>query len=586
MQGVFVEPHEYISTLRRHWIWVMALALIGGLVAFGYNQILPTLYRSTSTVFVASQQGDTTSELVQGSTFTQGQVQSLAALASLPIVLDAVIADLDLDTSARSLADSVSADIRLNTVIIDVTVTNTSPDQAARISNAVTKELARAAESLSTPDDAATSAITMTTVSAASAPSDPFSPNTRLLLATGVLAGLALAVLLILGRELLDTRVRTIRDLEKVSDDPILGTTHRLKPKDAHSLVMRSDPYGAPAEEFRRVATNLEFADVDDPVRAVVVTSPLPGEGKSTVSINLALAMAERFQRVLLIDADLRKPSVAEYCQVDGLLGLTSVLLGGATLTEAIRPWAGGSIDVLPAGIIPANPSQLVGSETMASVLKALISEYDFVVIDTPPLLPVTDALTLSKLVDGAIVVARYKSTRRHQLEQSLGSLEGVSARVLGVILNGDKTKDSTSYYGYAPTIDPAADEADGTDFNNADTGQQVGSEVDPFGESSKPVMLMTPTSEASDPSNSSPEISHPAEETEASAASGPASDDSASERPGSEELIATVETRLLPTGPKKVRLTPIARASSTRSPPGGTSAKGTPSGRPSAGPS
>ena len=563
----------------------MALALIGGMVAFGYNQILPTLYRSTSTVFVASQQGDTTSELVQGSTFTQGQVQSLAALASLPIVLDAVIADLDLDTSARSLADSVSADIRLNTVIIDVTVTNTSPDQAARISNAVTKELARAAESLSTPDDAATSAITMTTVSAASAPSDPFSPNTRLILATGVLAGLALAVLLILGRELLDTRVRTTRDLEKVSDDPILGTTHRLKPKDATSLVMRSDPYGAPAEEFRRVATNLEFADVDDPVRAVVVTSPLPGEGKSTVSINLALAMAERFQRVLLIDADLRKPSVAEYCQVDGLLGLTSVLLGGATLTEAIRPWAGGSIDVLPAGIIPANPSQLVGSETMASVLKALISEYDFVVIDTPPLLPVTDALTLSKLVDGAIVVARYKSTRRHQLEQSLGSLEGVSARVLGVILNGDKTKDSTSYYGYAPTVDPAA-EADGTDFNNADTGQQAGSEVDPLGESSKPVMLTTPASEASDPSNSSPEISHPAEETEPSPASGPASDDSASQRRGSEELIATVETRLLPTGPKKVRLTPIARASSTRSHPGGTSVQGTSSGRPSAGPS
>ena len=144
-----MEPHEYVAILRRRWILLVLAGLVGAVVAFGYASSLPQLYRSTSSVFVAAQRGDTTTELVQGSTYTQAQVQSFAQLAQVPQVLNPVIAQLRLDTTARDLAGSVTADIRLNTVIIDISVSNSSPERAAAIADAIAASLALTAEQLS-----------------------------------------------------------------------------------------------------------------------------------------------------------------------------------------------------------------------------------------------------------------------------------------------------------------------------------------------------------------------------------------------------------------------------------------------------
>ncbi|MBC7723496.1 MAG: polysaccharide biosynthesis tyrosine autokinase [Burkholderiaceae bacterium] len=454
-----MEPHEYLTILRRRWILIVLAGLIGAVAAFGYASTLPQQYRSTTSVYVTAQRGDTSSELVQGSTYTQAQVQSFAQLAQMPQVLNPVIAKLRLDTTARDLAGSVAADIRLNTVIIDISVTNSSPERAAAIADAVGASLALTAEAISPSNADNLPAIKMTTVASAEVASSPVSPNTRLIVLSGLIAGVVLAILYALGRELLDTRVRGEKDLSRVTDLPILGSTARRRGKDSSAIVMRSTPYSPGAEEYRRVATNLEFADVDNSVRSIVVTSALPGEGKSSTSINLALAMAERFQRVLLVDADLRRPSLAEYCQIDGAVGLTSVLVGSVAVTDAIRPWAGGLIDVLPAGIVPANPSQLLGSDAMAELAEALIANYDFVIFDSPPLLPVTDSLLLAKLADGAIIVTRFKSTRRQQVADAVQSLENVNARVFGLLLNGVKPSGDAAYYGYqAEAGTPAAD--------------------------------------------------------------------------------------------------------------------------------
>lgn len=291
----------------------------------------------------------------------------------------------------------------------------------------------------------------MTTVASAQVSAAPFSPNTRFIVLSGLLAGLALAVAGALALETFDTRVRTQRDIERVGPQAFLGVIAKRKRSAGEQIVMLTDPHGAGAEDFRRIGTNLDFADIDNPIRSVVVTSSSPGEGKSSISVNLALAMAERFEKVLLIDADLRKPSIAEYCQIEGSVGLTSVLVGSATLEQAIAPWGKGTIDVLPSGLIPANPSQMLGTEAMADLFGRLIPMYDFIVVDSPPLLPVTDSLTIAKLTDGALVIARYKSTRRQQLAQALDSVEGVSARVIGTILNGVPRKDQDAYYVYVP---------------------------------------------------------------------------------------------------------------------------------------
>lgn len=457
-----MEPHEYVAILKKRWLLIVALMLVGAAAGLAYASALPKLYRATSTVFVASQRGDTTSELVQGSNFTQAQVQSFAQLATLPVVLDPVIDRLNLNTTAGKLAGSVTVDIRLNTVIIDVTVSDRSARTAAATANAVTSQLAEVTRSLY-----AKSAIGMERVASADVPSSTYSPNIPFNVVSGLLGGLVLAVIYSIARDLLDTRMRSRKDVERVTDAPFLGTIGRWGRTNVPSIVMISSPHSPEAEDIRRVATNIDFANVDNPVRSLVVTSGLPGEGKSSIAINLALAMSERHERVLLVDADLRKPSIAEYCGVEGSVGLTSVLVGSATLTEAISPWAGGVIDVLPSGLIPANPTQMLGSDAMAALFEFFYTQYDFIVIDSPPLLPVSDSLVLSKLTAGAVVIARHKSTRRAAFAETLHSLEGVSGWVLGVVLNGIKPQKAEPYYSYREEP-PATGEANGLLLSNS----------------------------------------------------------------------------------------------------------------------
>lgn len=212
-------------------------------------------------------------------------------------------------------------------------------------------------------------------------------------------------------------------------------------------LTMRDSPR---AEAFRTIRTNLQYVDVDNPPKAVVVTSSMPGEGKSTTACNLAIAIAQGGARVLLLEADLRRPRVAEYLQVDGSRGLTDVLVGRLPLPQSVIRWQRGLLDLLPAGTIPPNPSELLGSRHMASMVQELRKRYDMIIIDAPPLLPITDAAILSTIVDGAILVARHGVTRRDQLHSAAEALHQVNAPVLGTVLNFVPARKGRAYgYGY-----------------------------------------------------------------------------------------------------------------------------------------
>lgn len=447
-----MEPHDYLNAVRRRWPVVLGLAFLGALIALAYDATLPTLYKSTSSVFVSARSGATTSELVQGSNFTQANVQSYARLVTTPAVLEPVIEQLDLDISPQALARAISVDTPLNTVIIEITVSNSSPDDAAQIADAVTESLSGAVAELAPEGPDGEPAITMSTVSPAEVPNAPYAPNTRLILLTGVLAGLAAAVVYAVASEAFDTRIRSSADLARVTDAPLLGTVPQRRGRDSSGLVMRTDPHSPQAESYRRIRANLEFAEVELRARTLVVTSGMPEEGKSTTSINLALALAERAGRVLLIDGDLRRPSIARQCGIEGAVGLTSVLIGEVSVEDAVQRWA-GMLDVLPSGVVPPNPGQFLGSTAMADLVGELARSYDFIVIDSPPLLPATDALGLAHLTDGAIVVTRYKKTRREQFARTIDSLVAVRARVVGIVLDRVPLPRNASarYYSYDP---------------------------------------------------------------------------------------------------------------------------------------
>ena len=464
-----MEPIEYLRTVTRRWLLIVITGLLGAAAAWGYAATIPAEYQATNSVFVTSDRGETTSELLQTSTFTQNLVQSYAQLATTPTVLDPVISRLGLNISSQALATRVTAVTPLNTVFINITVTSRSAQQSVDLADAVSSSLATTVENLAPKGPDNLPSITVKTVSPAQLPGSPSAPNTQLIVITGLLLGLVLGVLYALAREVFDTRVSTEKDLNRVSATPLLGTVGRKKRTDPAGLVMRVMPHSALAEAYRRVRANLEFIDVDSPPRSTVVTSAVTRDGKSTTAINLALAMAERSSRVLLIDADLRRPSIAELCDLEGDVGLTTVLLGDVGPDDAIVRWSDG-LDVLPSGAVPPNPGQLLGSAAMKALMERLLSEYDFIVVDSPPLLPATDALGLSHLTDGAIVVARYKATTRQQLTTTLESLEAVNARILGIVLNQVRERRAEVYYGPLAPVTGAPKLTPGTTKRDAST--------------------------------------------------------------------------------------------------------------------
>ena len=251
-------------------------------------------------------------------------------------------------------------------------------------------------------------------------------------------------------RDSLDTSIKRVEDLQKITGAGTLGMIAFDHDAQKSPLVTAIDPTSQRSESFRTLRTNLQFVDIDHPPRTVVITSAVAGEGKSTTACNLAITLAQAGIRVALVESDLRRPKIAEYLGVEGSVGLTSVLIGRASLDDALQTWGRSGLAVLASGPIPPNPSELLGSGHMVALLRQLQQRFDVVIIDAPPLLPVTDAAVLSRICDGAVIVVRYGRTKREQLERTAKALSTVDARILGTVMNMAPTKGPDAYaYGY-----------------------------------------------------------------------------------------------------------------------------------------
>lgn len=454
-----MEPRHYAAAFRKFWGLILVLAIAGGAAGFYLASNTTPTYQATSKLFVSVDQANNVNELVQGDNFAQNAVQSYSQLATMPIVLDPVVQQLDLDMTSRQLARTLSANTPLNTVIIELRAVNEDPVQAAQISNAVARSLATTVDELAPENEEGLSTVSVRVVEPAEVPRFPFAPNSQLLIAGGVLAGLALAMVIALARQALDTKVRNDKDVEQVTDAAVLGAVARMRNRGDGRIVMLSRPRSPQAEAYRKIRANLQFVNAAVELRSLVVTSARAGEGKSTATANLALAMAERGDRVLLLDADLRRSTLAHVCGLEGSVGITTVLIGEATLDDVLQPWGDTGVTVLAAGAAPPNPLQLLDSPAMADLLEEVTERYDIVLIDAPPVLPVADAAVLSRLATAALVVVGSGKTTRHQLRRVLESLGSVGANIGGIMITRASRRDAggRSAYEYVPNRGPAS---------------------------------------------------------------------------------------------------------------------------------
>ncbi|MEW1954965.1 polysaccharide biosynthesis tyrosine autokinase [Terrabacter sp. NPDC080008] len=443
---------EFLGVLGARWR-IVALSLIAVLAATAVQTALtPAVYTSSSKIYLRATQppsaktGNQTAQYAVSASDLGTYVDVLTS----PSVLDPLRDRLGLPAGYPL---TISGEVSQTSNMMTITATGGDAQLVARTAGEAGPVLADVAKKFSPLLASNGQSVEADTIVPATVPSEPTSPNTRRNLLLGGLLGLALGIGLALLRHTLDTKVRTREDIAALSKRPILGDIPLVKSVKDGLLSLESDPHGRHAESIRRLRTNILFVDVTTGGHSFVITSSVPGEGKTTTTINLALAMADAGSRVLLIDGDLRNPSVAATMGLDGGFGLTTLLLGHAEPGDVIQRWRESTLFVLPAGPVPPNPSELLGSEPMEALFGKLSTDYDFILVDSPPVVPVVDAVLLNKLTHGLIMVVGAERTKKRDLASAVESLETVDAPVAGFALNmvpsGSSTAHRYGYYGY-----------------------------------------------------------------------------------------------------------------------------------------
>jgi capsular exopolysaccharide synthesis family protein len=426
---------EFAQLLRSRWLIICSTIVVAVLGGVALTLLTTPRYEASTRLFVSiTTVGKSPYDAYQGTLFTQQRVTSYTKLLMGETLAQRTVDKLHLDMSAATLQAKVKAS-SADTALIDVSVRDPSPVQARNIADALSDEFVVMVGELEAPAEGDKRDARVVVQQHASIPTRPVIPKTTLnlaiSLALGALLGIGLAVL----RDRLDNTVKDQQILEEITGVGLVANIPLDKDRQMDPAISFVDDRSAIAEAFRKLRTNIQFFDVDDPPRIIVVTSSLPGEGKSTTAINIALAFAEADQNVLLVDGDTRRPKLADYFGLIGSAGFSTVLTGRASLHEVLQKTRYPGLAVLTSGPILPNPSELLGSMAAKKVLNEMRSGFDYVIVDSSALLPVTDAAILAAEADGALLIARFAKTKREQLAHAVRNLRNVDARILGAIL-------------------------------------------------------------------------------------------------------------------------------------------------------
>lgn len=450
-KGWALNLQDFLKVIRTRWITILASVLVATAVAVAVTLLTTPLYQASTRLFVSASTASSVSDIYQGNRFSQERVVSYAQLLMGETLAQRTIDKLGLDMTAEQLQEKVKATAKTGTVLIDVDVLDPSPVRARDIANALSDEFVVMVRELETVQGGTAPDARVVVEQRASVPDTPVSPKKTRNILLGLAAGVALGIGLAIVRDLLDNTVKSRETLEEISDVGVVGGIQLDKERRKTPPIFFGKDNSAIAESFRKLRTNLSFLAVDNPPRVIVITSSIPSEGKSTTAINIALALAEAGNNVALVDGDMRRPSVHKYLDLVGTVGFSTVLSGAVPLDDALQQTQFDGLSVLAAGATPPNPSELLASQAATKVLAELRAHFDYVIVDSSPLLAVTDAAILAANADGALIMVRYGHTKREQLAQAVESLRSVGATLLGSVFTMIPTKSSSAYaYSYS----------------------------------------------------------------------------------------------------------------------------------------
>ncbi len=444
--------NEALRIVGERWRVVLICLVLGLLGAAAALFVIPREYSADVTLYVSLQgRADTSDEAFQASQLAKDRAVSYAPLMRDERITQAVVAQLHLPMTAAQLASRLTVTIQPDTVVMTEAVTDTSPERAAAIANAVAQQFVALVQQLEQPIGPAPAPVAVGQPAPASTeigvqiirqatPSPiPVSPNIPFGVALGGALGLLLGVAAAFLRHARDTSIRDPERLHALTSAALLAEIPADRDARIAPIAADQAPGSQRAEAYRRLRTNLQFHDGASEQRrrakVIVVTSAVLGEGTSATACNLARTLAEGSQ-VMLIDANLRHPQVETYFDLEPGPGLTTVLTGRLMWPFARRTLREVPLDVLPSGPVAPRLGELLTWRGMDHLLDDLRTRYDFVIIDVPALLPVSDAAAVAARADGVVLVVRYRRTTEEQVAAAASALDAVSAPLIGTVLS------------------------------------------------------------------------------------------------------------------------------------------------------
>jgi non-specific protein-tyrosine kinase len=442
-KGFPVTLRTYVRILRERWLLLVSFLLVGTGAALLITELTPNSYQATAQVLVSATPAasDSTTNNNVNNVYAQLYVATYAKVIDAPQVLKYIQTDLHLGLPDSTLKGKLTASALSGLSIIEVHASDSSASRAANLANSAARGLIATVQGFN-------SSVKLFLTGPADQPSSPASPKPVLNIALGALLGLLVGAVLAVARDILDNRIKDPEKLGKDAEAPLMGVIVEDPWTERHAIATRAGNRNIRAENFRQLRANLQFANVDEHPRVIAVTSSVPEEGKTTVAINLASTLAEAGFSVCLVDADLRRPTIAKVLGLVSPVGLTSVLIQQIALSDALQH-AGSTLYVLTSGPTPPNPSEVLASSYVRDVIRSLLDSVDYVIIDTAPLLPVADGSEVAALADGTLLVARHGVTTDTNVHRSVQTLRRVDAKLIGVVLNRLPIRRNSRDYGY-----------------------------------------------------------------------------------------------------------------------------------------
>ena len=443
---------ELIHIIRKHALIIISFTLVAiflsGLVSIFF---MDKVYESSTTLIVSKQKGGKDNDLqVSDINLARNLVETYSVIIKSNRVLESVLSEMNLNMSLDKLKSKIKVSAEGNTEIIRITVEDTLPERAKDIANTLANVFIKEVNTLLKMEN-------VQVIDKAKAPHSTIRPKLFINVTVAGFIGLMIGLGFILLMEYLDNTLKTPEDIYKYMQLSVIGNipnfdnsfSKRKDTKKATDLINGLSIKAPVVEAYKTLRTNIQYASLDKELKVILVTSSSQGEGKTSTSSNLAVSMAQSDKRVLLIDCDLRKSHLHKVFHILNIKGLTNVLAENIDYHEILNTVDIPNLYILTSGPKPPNPSEMLESARMEAFIKRVSEEFDVIILDAPPVLPVADAMILSRLADGVIFVTKYGTTTYEMAVKAKENMDNVGAKIIGVVINGISIDEGIGYYYY-----------------------------------------------------------------------------------------------------------------------------------------